>query len=166
MTSFVDFEVDPKFDFDTEKIVCDLLEAVLDYEKCEYEAQVNLVITASEQVQEYNRDYRGIDKTTDVLSFPAVDFDKPGDFSIAVANEMSYFDPDSGELILGDIIINIDRVVSQAEEYGHSVKREFAFLVTHSLFHLCGYDHETEAEAKDMESRQEDVLNKLGISRD
>lgn len=166
MTSFVDFDVENTFDFDVEAIVKELMLAVLDSENCEYEAQVNLVVTDSEQVRIYNNDYRGIDKTTDVLSFPAIDFEEPSGFDIVSEDEASYFDPDSGELILGDIIINIDRVYSQAEEYGHSVKREFCFLVTHSLFHLCGYDHETKEEAKDMENRQESVLKMLGITRE
>lgn len=165
MTSYVDIETKIEWDFEIEPLVDKLLETVLDYEKCEYEATVNLVISESEQVKEYNRDYRDKDMTTDVLSFPALEFEKPGDFTEASLDEAANFDPDTGELILGDIIINADRVASQAEEYGHSIKREFAFLVAHSLFHLCGYDHETENEAKEMEKRQEEVLCKLGIRR-
>jgi len=81
-------------------------------------------------------------------------------------NEADYFQPDSGELILGDIILSADRICSQAEAYGHSLKREFAFLVAHSMLHLCGYDHETDEEAAVMEHRQDAILNGLGITRD
>ena len=166
MTSYVEFDIEPDWGFDIEKLTEQLLDAVMDYENCPYEALINVIITDSEQTREYNRDYRGIDKTTDVLSFPAVDFETPGDFSLVEEQVLSYFEPDSGELVLGDIIINIDRVISQAEEYGHSIKREFAFLVTHSLFHLCGYDHISGDEAQIMEKRQGEVLDKLGITRD
>ena len=75
-------------------------------------------------------------------------------------------DPDTGKIMFGDIVINEDRVRSQAEDYGHSIKREFAFLVAHSMLHLCGYDHMEEEEAKVMEKKQEDVLGELGITRD
>ncbi len=79
--------------------------------------------------------------------------------------EADCFDPDSGELILGDIILSVDRIRSQAQEYGHSMLREFAFLTAHSMFHLCGYDHMEESEAAVMEQKQEAVLTKLGITR-
>ena len=76
------------------------------------------------------------------------------------------FEPDSGELILGDIILSLDRIREQAKEYGHSEKREFAFLVAHSMLHLCGYDHETPEEASAMEQKQKEVLETLHITRD
>ena len=76
-----------------------------------------------------------------------------------------YFNPDSGELVLGDIIISLDKVVEQAEKYGHSSRRELAFLVAHSMMHLFGYDHMESTEAEVMEKKQEDVLQILGITR-
>ena len=76
------------------------------------------------------------------------------------------FDPDSGELILGDIIINVNRVEEQAKEYGHGIKREFAFLIAHSMFHLCGYDHMNEQDEKIMFTKQEEVLTQLGVTRE
>ena len=88
---------------------------------------------------------------------------KPGKESIAYSG---YLIPETGELILGDIMINIDRVYSQAEEYGHSVLREFAFLTAHSLYHLCGYDHMDEESALIMEEKHERVLAALGITRE
>ena len=166
MTSYVEIEEELDIGCDIEELTKSLLYEVLEHEGCEYEAQINIVITDADTVAEYNREYRGIDSTTDVLSFPAIDYEQPGDFRIVNQAECSYFEPESGELILGDIVINVSRVYSQAEEYGHSPKREFAFLVTHSLFHLCGYDHETTDEASVMEQYQEEVLAKLGITRD
>jgi probable rRNA maturation factor len=101
-----------------------------------------------------------------VLSFPNLDFEREGEFLIDEDNEADCFDPDSGELILGDIMISVDRVKEQAESYGHSTKREFAFLVAHSMLHLCGYDHMEEGEAAVMEKKQEDILTGLGITRE
>lgn len=100
------------------------------------------------------------------MSFPNLDFEQPGVFEIEESREVDYFDPDTGELILGDIIISVDKVQEQAENYGHSTRREFAFLVAHSMLHLCGYDHMEADEAKVMEAKQEEILNNLGITRD
>ena len=124
-----------------------------------------MIITDSEGIRELNASYRGIDSATDVLSFPGLDFDKPSDFDISDDRKADCMDPESGELVLGDIVLNADRIFSQAEEYGHSVKREMAFLLAHSCLHLCGYDHMTEEEEKVMFSKQEAVLESLGITR-
>ena len=86
-------------------------------------------------------------------------------FQIDESIEADCFDPDSGELILGDIILSVDRVKEQAESYGHSQKRG-AFLVAHSMLHLCGYDHMEESQAAVMERKQEEILGALGITRD
>ena len=165
MTSCVDIDDDIDLGFDIQELTERLLEAVCDAEKCPYEASINVYVTHSDDVRVYNKQYRDIDATTDVLSFPALDIVN-GDFSGVEEDLPANFDPESGELILGDIVINVDRVYSQAEEDGHSVKREFAFLTAHSLYHLCGYDHETEEEARIMEEKQEETLNKLGITRE
>lgn len=127
---------------------------------------MNVVLTDNEGIREMNRECRKIDRETDVLSFPNVDFEREGVFEIDEDREADYFDPDSGELILGDIMISVDKVKEQAENYGHSLRREFAFLVAHSMLHLCGYDHMEEEEAKVMEAKQRDVLEGLGITRD
>ena len=105
--------------------------AVLEMEGCPYEVQLNVLLTDNDGIHAYNKEYRNIDRETDVLSFPNLDFAAPGDFDIPEDREADYFDPDTGELILGDIIISVDRVREQAESYGHSRKREFAFLVAH-----------------------------------
>lgn len=166
MTSYVENETSFTFDFDIKEILDKLIDTVLAMEDCPYEASVNLLITDNEGIRQYNREYREIDKETDVLSFPNIPFEKEGDFGIAEAYEADCFDPESGELVLGDIILSADRIHSQASEYGHSVLREFAFLTAHSLFHLCGYDHMEHEEAKRMEAKQEEALEKLGITRE
>ena len=166
MTSYVENETQKQFSFDVQAVLESVMEAVMEAERCPYETSVNLLLTDDEGIRAYNRQYRDIDHETDVLSFPNISFARAGDFSLVEACEADYYDPDSGELLLGDIILSVDRVLSQAEEYGHSVLREFAFLTAHSMFHLCGYDHMNEAEAAVMEDRQETVLTRLGITRE
>lgn len=166
MTFYVENETDTEFSFSVEKTVEDVALAVLHSEKCPYEAQVNILLTDNEGIRSFNKEYRGIDKETDVLSFPNVSFERESDFSIRREEEADCFDPDTKELILGDIILSVDKVKEQAVNFGHSQKREFAFLVAHSMFHLCGYDHMTDKEAKVMEEKQEAILMQLGITRD
>ena len=166
MTYYVENETEVTFPFDVEEIVKMVSDKVLDVEDCPYETQINVLLTDNEGIHEFNKEYRGIDRETDVLSFPNLDFEEPGQFVIEEEREADYFDPDTGELILGDIIISVDKVMEQAESYGHSTKREFAFLVAHSMLHLCGYDHMEADEAKVMEAKQEEVLNELGITRE
>ena len=166
MTLFLENETDKIFAFDVEETARQVIEGVLDMEECPYETQVNVLLTDNEGIREYNREYRSIDRETDVLSFPNLEFETPGVYEVKEEQEADCFDPDTGELILGDIIISVDRVAEQAESYGHSPKREFAFLVAHSMLHLSGYDHMESEEAKVMEAKQEQVLQKLGITRD
>ena len=152
--------------FDVKEILDAVLEQTLTQEKCPYEAQVNLLITDDEGIREFNRQFRQVDSPTDVLSFPMIPFEREADFSIVEAEEADCFDPDSGELLLGDIIISAQKVLEQAEKYGHSTKREFAFLTAHSMLHLCGYDHMEQEQAKAMEQKQEQILVRLGITRE
>lgn len=166
MTFYVENETAVEFPFPVEETVRTVCEAVLESENCPYETQVNVVLTDNSGIREMNRECRGIDRETDVLSFPNVDFEQEGVFEIDEDREADYFDPDTGELMLGDILISVDKVMEQAQNYGHSVRREFAFLVAHSMLHLCGYDHMEEAEAKVMERKQEEILAELGITRD
>ena len=166
MTCYVENESGAKFAFDEKALIGQVVQAVREAEGCPYEAEVNVLITDGETIRRYNREYRGIDRETDVLSFPNVPFERESDFSAAEGCEADCFQPDSGELILGDIILCAGRIESQAEAYGHSRKRECAFLVAHSMLHLCGYDHETEEEAAVMEKKQEDLLDGLGLTRD
>jgi len=155
-----------EFPFSAEETAREVCEAVLEEEGCPFEVQVNIVLTDNEGIRALNRECRNTDRETDVLSFPNVDFEEEGVFDIDEDREADYFDPESGELVLGDIMISVDKVYGQAEEYGHSLRREFAFLVAHSMLHLCGYDHMEENERLRMERRQEEILTGLGITRD
>lgn len=166
MNSYVENEVGADFGFDIKEIMDAVMGEVLEEEGCPFEAQVNLLVTDDEGIREFNKRLRDTDAPTDVLSFPMVSFEREADFSVVEEDEADYFDPDSGELLLGDIIISADRVREQAAQYGHSEKRELAFLIAHSMFHLCGYDHMMEAEAKIMEQKQEMALRALGITRE
>ena len=165
MTLTLELETEFKVDFDYEDVARSVVECALDYLDCPYETAVNLLITDNEEIRRINKEYRDIDSATDVLSFPMIEYEKAGDFS-CIDEEGDFFDPDSGELILGDIIICAGKVFDQAKEYGHSVKREFAFLVAHSILHLAGFDHMNEADAALMEEKQRIILDKLGIKRD
>ena len=147
-----------------EELAGKVIEAALDYVGCPYEAQVNLLLTTNEQIHEMNRQFRGIDRPTDVLSFPMVEYAEPGDFDFLEDRE-DCFDPESGELVLGDIVISKDKVLEQAQAYGHSVQREFAFLIAHSVLHLTGYDNIGEDERLVMEKKQREILEQLQILR-
>jgi probable rRNA maturation factor len=162
----VENETQASFDFDIEELGKSVAAAVLEMEKCEYEVEINLLITDDAGIHEINKEFRDIDRPTDVLSFPNVSYEEPGDFSVIEEQEVDLLDPDTGNISFGDIVINENRVREQAREYGHSEKREFAFLVAHSMLHLCGYDHMEEDEAAVMEKKQEEVLSSLGITRD
>lgn len=166
MTSYVENETEITFPFDAQKILDQIMCAVMEMENCPYETTVNLLLTDNVGIREYNRDYRNLDQETDVLSFPNISFDKEGDFTVVEEDEVDYFDPDSGELLLGDIILSVDRVMEQAQEYGHSILREYAFLTAHSMFHLCGYDHMIPQAAAVMEQKQDEALRRLNITRE
>lgn len=166
MTSYVENETDTVFPFPVKELADKVMEAVLNKEGCPYESQINLLLTDNVGIRAYNAQFRSMDRETDMLSFPNVDFVHPSDFSNLENKAADYFDPESGELVLGDIIISVDKVMEQARSFGHSVKREFAFLVAHSMLHLCGYDHEEVEDAAVMEAKQEEVLHSLGITRE
>ena len=106
MTIFVENETDYVFPFDPEKVAGQVVLEVLEEESCPYETEVNILITDNEGIRLYNREYRNIDRETDVLSFPNVPFEAPADFNAAEQYEADCFQPDSGELILGDIILS------------------------------------------------------------
>ncbi|MBQ9613642.1 MAG: rRNA maturation RNase YbeY [Lachnospiraceae bacterium] len=153
-----------RFDFSYRRVAGKVIRAVLKAEECPFPCEVSLRIVQSDEIHELNRDFRGIDRETDVLSFPNFDFDEPGEWP--EEPDFDVLDPDTGCAALGDIVVNTDRVRSQAAEYGHSELREYAFLIAHSMLHLCGYDHETPEEAGEMEQKQEAVLTSLGICRE
>ena len=122
------------------------------------------MITDNEEIKKINQQFRSIGAPTDVLSFPMIPFETPADYSI-VKDKDEFFDLDTDELILGDVMISVEKVYAQAEEYGHSVEREFSFLFAHSMLHLLGYDHMEPDEAAVMEAKQAKALEDLGITR-
>lgn len=168
MTFYVENEIEETLPFEVEEIATKIIEYILEVEQCPYEVEVNLLIIDNERMKEINKTCRGIDKTTDVLSFPNVDYPEPSDFILVedIEAQADYFNPDSGELILGDIMISYDKIIEQAQAYGHTLLREFSFLLAHSMLHLLGYDHMEEKEMKLMELKQEEILKQLGITRE
>lgn len=163
----VEFENESKRKLGIElyEIAEEVISCALDYMDCPYEASVSLLITDNEEIRRINLEQRDIDSATDVLSFPMTQYEISGDFGFLEEEGVDCFDPESGELMLGDIVISADKVAEQAEKYGHSVKREYAFLITHSILHLIGYDHMTPEDAVRMEALQEEILTKMNITR-
>ncbi len=136
------------------------MEKTLEYENFSEPVEVSLTFTDNEKIHEINYETRGIDRPTDVLSFPLLETEEDG--TLVIYDE----DITDGILPLGDIVISAEKAVAQAEEFGHSNLREFAFLAVHSMLHLLGYDHERgEAEEKEMFQKQEEVLSALDITR-
>ena len=141
--------------YKTKMLVRDAIEATLDYENYENAAQVSVTFTDNEGIHALNKKFRGIDRPTDVLSFPLFDY----------AGESE--EPPVDELLgmLGDIVISLEQAEKQAREYGHPFAREVAFLTVHSMLHLLGYDHETgEDDEADMRRRQREIMDILGLS--
>jgi len=140
---------------DIEQLIEKCTRAALAEEEINEDAQVSVTLVDNEAIREINREHRDIDRATDVLSFPLGDEDS---FDT---------DPETGAILLGDIVISLERAAEQAKEYGHSFYREVAFLITHSLFHLLGYDHvDSEEDEKLMFGKQDKVLEALGITRE
>ncbi|MHB1391632.1 MAG: rRNA maturation RNase YbeY [Clostridia bacterium] len=143
-----------------EAMVVQVVEKVLAYEECEEDYEVSISFVDNEEMRSLNSEYRGIDKETDVLSFPMVEFI---DEELEEEDENAeYIDE---EIALGDIVISMERVLEQSEDYGHSFERELAFLLVHGMLHLLGYDHEDEALEKEMNEKQEIILKEMNLIR-
>lgn len=165
MTIFLEESTDVKFDFDYNTLAKQVIEKACEYEEFPYEAEVNLMLVDNDEIRQINMDYRQMNRPTDVLSFPMLSYETAGDFAHLEDSIEDNFNPDTGEIMLGDIIVSVDKVYEQARNFGHSIEREFAFLIVHSMLHLFGYDHMEEDERIVMEQRQADILNALGIVR-
>lgn len=163
MAQDVESDLPERYREDIEAVV----RQVLREERCPYECEVNITFTDDDGIRNLNRDFRELDVPTDVLSFPMMDYSAPADFSCVETEEaqISCFNPETEELLLGDIIISLERAQEQAQEYGHSERREICFLVAHSMLHLLGYDHMEEEERKIMETKQAGLLASLNITR-
>ena len=166
MTVQFEIEKKPGFSFHYQELAKKLIPHILKEEGFPLDAQVSILFVDDDAIHALNLQTREVDSATDVLSFPMVDYDTPADYSILLENPELYKDPDTDEVMLGDIVLSVDHIYAQAEEYGHSVRREYAFLITHSMLHLLGYDHMTEDEREQMEEKQRTILDALSISRD
>ncbi len=128
--------------------------AVLDMEGVDGAVQVDVTLVDNKQIHEINLEQRGIDAPTDVLSFP---LSENGEFEI---------NHDTGEKLLGNIVLSLERAATQAEDYGHSFNREVGYLTVHSMLHLLGYDHvEGGLQAVHMREKEETVMTKIGLPR-
>ncbi len=171
MTVTIENEYDPKeteeiLPFDYVKTATEVLEGFLDATQCPYESEVSILLTGEEEIREINRSQRGVDSVTDVLSFPLHEYSTPAGYDELDDDSFDDFDPESGELLLGDIVLCLPKMREQASSFGHSTKREYAFLIAHSLLHLAGYDHMLPEDEERMTDMQNAILNDLGITRD
>lgn len=164
MTLHIEAEVHPDFSFDYESLARTVVQAAIEAEEFPFEAEISLTLTDNMEIQEINLLHRQIDAPTDVLSFPMIEYKEASDFSEIEFSDDN-FNPDTGEAVLGDIVLSVEKVYSQASEFGHSVEREFAFLILHSMLHLFGYDHMNKEDAAIMENKQKIILEHLQILR-
>ena len=128
--------------------------------------EVSVIYIDNEGIREINEDTRGIDRATDVLSFPMLEYDNKKVFKDCyVGYEFSQIDLNEGNLVLGDIVLSLERAKEQSEEFGHSFQREVCYLIIHSVLHLLGYDHMEEDDKRIMREREEEILSKFEITR-
>lgn len=151
MIDFIFDYTDEKLTKEQENVMKNAVETVLECENKLFDCEISVVITNNEGIREINRDYRNIDSPTDVLSFPQYDFDRPSVFSC---------EP-SQPVVLGDIVISVERIIVQAEEIGHSFENELTYLTVHSVLHLLGYDHMTDEDKKIMREREKHIVRKI-----
>ena len=146
--------------FETEKLsemIETCIQAVLNNHNIEDEAEISVLFTDNEGIRQINAEMRGIDKATDVLSFPQYEFETPG----IIEKEDGY-----PYLLLGDIVLSLEKADEQAKEFGHSYEREVGYLTVHSMCHLLGYDHMTDADKPVMRAKEEEILDKIGLIRE
>jgi probable rRNA maturation factor len=164
MDLFAAAEKDTEKEFCLDEVTRNIISHITAEAACPYALHVDILLTNDEGMARVNHERRGINSVTDVLSFPAIVFEIAADFGGINAGSAA-FDLDNEQLILGDIIICVPKIHSQAALYQHSIKREYAFLLTHALLHLLGYHHDDEDNAAVMEAKEEQILAKVGISR-
>lgn len=145
-----------------EKLVKKIVENVLKEENINVLYEVYILFTNNDRIQEINREHRQIDKPTDVLSFPMYDKEEIDGYRKIDKEENS---KEVHPIILGDIIISVEKVAEQANEYGHTYDRELAYLVVHGMLHILGYDHINANDKKKMRQKEEEILQKLNILR-
>ena len=164
------FDISDKysFDFDYKKLAIKISKKIFELENIDYDISFNLSIVDKNEIKRINKEQRDINKITDVLSFPNIEFNKPSNFKSFIKEDVydiSILDLTTKTIFLGDVVICYDKIISQSVMYNHSVKREFSFLLVHSLLHLLGYDHMNVKEEQIMFRKQDEILNELNIVR-
>lgn len=145
----------------------DTIRYTLEDQYVSYEGEVSVLLVDNETIRGINRDTRDIDKETDVLSFPMIEYEPGKTYKELYRSHkfgVEYFDGDA--LVFGDVVLSMEKAIEQAEEYGHSTKREVCYLVVHSVLHLLGYDHMNEYDKIKMRAEEEKILNALEITRE
>lgn len=146
--------------------ICDIIDYALKEEKVLIPYEVSLIFVDNENIRDINEEMRGIDAATDVLSFPMLNYDEKKVFKDCYLNyEFSPIDLDEGNLVLGDIVLSLERAQEQSVEFNHSFEREVCYLIIHSILHLLGYDHMEEEDKIIMRKREEEILSKFQINR-
>lgn len=154
------YEVPMERERDLEKIIKQAVKTTLSHFGVPYPALVSVVLTGNPHIHELNRESRGVDSPTDVLSFPMLEYETPGEV------EATPMDFEGKYLLLGDIVISVERAAEQAEEYGHSLRREVGFLTVHSMLHLLGFDHMEEEEGDIMRAKEKEILEEMRLPRE
>lgn len=154
----------PDLPAETERLLDRILRTGIERTEGPRNVQVSLLLTGDAQIREMNREFRGVDRSTDVLSFPMLDYLESG----GVEDKQLVYetDPETGEVMLGDIVVSMETALRQAGEYGHGLDRELAFLAVHGLLHLRGYDHERESGRRRMRAKEEEILALANLTRD
>ena len=165
MTIYFEDEAGISFGFDPEEKAEEVIAFVRDHVECPYDIEVSVTLVDTDTICQVNSQFREIEKVTDVLSFPMMEYDSPKDFGGQAFQNSLSLSPDTEEMMLGDILLCSEVVKAQAEEYGHSEIREFCFLVVHSMLHLFGYDHMEDGERLVMEEKQKEILETRGYTR-
>jgi probable rRNA maturation factor len=155
-----------KIDEKLEEVLEQVIAKTIEEEKVDKKVQISIIFVDNDEIKELNNEFRGIDKVTDVLSFPMLEYPDHKVFKDVYLNyafEESCFEGE--ELILGDMALSLEKALEQSKEYNHSFNREVAYLTVHSILHLLGYDHIEEEDKIRMRHREEEILNKFNIKR-
>ncbi len=164
----INFDVNDKytFDFDYKILAKKISKRLIEIENIDYDISYNLLIVDKAKIKKINKEYRNLNKITDVLSFPNIDFKKPSNFKYYIKDDIydiSILDLSTKTIFLGDVVMCYDKILSQSKLYNHSIKREYSFLLVHSLLHLLGYDHIDIKDERKMFKKQDEILDSLNI---
>ncbi|NLN47750.1 MAG: rRNA maturation RNase YbeY [Clostridiales bacterium] len=152
-------QIDVDIETDDKKFIESIIGTVFDCENCTANFEISVSLVNNEEIKGLNKQYRNIDSPTDVLSFPMIDYNELSNGFI----RGDFLNESKKEVLLGDIVISMNKVVEQAESYGHSVKKELAFLLIHGTLHLLGYDHCHKSDETIMFDRQKEILKHISF---